>query len=271
LYRGVIARYREWLPVSESTPAVSLSEGDSFRLRCEGYFALTSNTLQFGSHAELFARAGGFSIHGGIGYDVLIQFDPFQFIVQIGAMIAVRSGSSTLFSIRLDLTLSGPKPWHAQGKGSFEIGFIFTITVDVEFDVTFGDPLSLLLAPIDVLAQLADAIANPANWIPRLPPATSQTVTLRTTEGQVQGPLVVHPFGSLEVAQKIAPLGIAIQRFGATVPDKGSVFRIADVKLGVDDAPTTPVREQFAPAQFFDMTDAEALSRPSFCSGCSTV
>jgi hypothetical protein len=87
---------------------------------------------------------------------------------------------------------------------------------------------------------------------------------LRTTEGQAQGPLVVHPFGSLEVAQKIAPLGIGIQRFGATVPDKGSVFRIADVKLGVDDAPTTPVREQFAPAQFFDMTDAEALSRPSF-------
>jgi hypothetical protein len=243
--------------------AIVLFEGNP-DVRADAYFAVTSNTIQFGARLQLSYSLSVFNVAGFLSLDVLIHRHPFHFIADVAAMLAVRTGSHVLFSIQLHLMLEGPTPWHAHGTASFEIGFIFTITIDVEFDVTIGDPLSLLLAPVDVLAQLADAIANPANWIPRLPPATSQTVTLRAQPGDAQGPLVVHPFGSLEVAQKIAPLGIVIQRFGATVPERGSVFRIADVKLGVDDAPTAPVREQFAPAQFFDMTDAEALSRPSF-------
>ena len=35
---------------------------------------------------------------------------------QIGAMLAVRTGSRHLFSVRLDLTLEGPTPWHARGR-----------------------------------------------------------------------------------------------------------------------------------------------------------
>jgi hypothetical protein len=76
--------------------------------------------------------------------------------------------------------------------------------------------------------------------------------------------LVLHPFGFLDISQKVAPLGIAIQRFGATTPDKGSVFSIVDVKLAGNDASVTQTLEEFAPAQFFSMTDAEKLSRPSF-------
>ena len=60
--------------------AINLSAGDNPRLRCEAYFALTSNTVQFGARAELYAAAAGFSVHGDIGFDVLIQFDPFSFL-----------------------------------------------------------------------------------------------------------------------------------------------------------------------------------------------
>jgi hypothetical protein len=243
--------------------AIVLFEGNP-DLRAEAYFAVTSNTIQFGARLQLSYGLSVFNVAGFLSLDVLIHRHPFHFIANVAAMLAVRTGTHVLFAVQLHLMLEGPTPWHAHGTASFEIGFVFTITIDVEFDVTIGDPLSLLLAPVDVLAQLAEAMTNPANWIPRLPPSTSQTVTLRRHSGEAQGALVVHPCGSLEVSQKIAPLGIAIQKFGATVPDKGSVFRIADVKLGVDSAPTTPVREQFAPAQFFDMTDAEALSRASF-------
>ena len=243
--------------------AIVLFEGNP-DVRAEAYFAVTANTIQFGARLQLSYSLSVFNVAGFLSLDVLVHRHPFHFIADVAAMLAVRTGRHVLFSVQLHLMLEGPTPWHAHGTASFEIGFIFTITIDVEFDVTIGNPVSLLLAPVDVLAQLVEAVANPANWIPRLPPTTSQTVTLRAQPGDPRGPLVVHPFGSLEVAQKIAPLSIAIQRFGATVPDRGSVFRIADVKLGVDDAPTAPVREQFAPAQFFDMTDAEALSRPSF-------
>ena len=81
--------------------------------------------------------------------DALIQFDPFHFIAEIGGMLAVRTGSTVLFSVRLDLTLEGPAPLaRAAARASFEIGFIFTITISVKFDVTFGDAASLLLPPI---------------------------------------------------------------------------------------------------------------------------
>src|SRR5262249_24404381 len=40
--------------------AINLSSGATPRLRCEAYYALTSNTVQFGARAELFASAAGF-------------------------------------------------------------------------------------------------------------------------------------------------------------------------------------------------------------------
>ena len=47
--------------------------------------------------------------------------------------------------------------------------------------------------------------------------------------------------------------------------DRGSIFRIVEVhaRHGVDHA-DLPSTEQFAPAQFFDMSDADKLSRRSF-------
>ena len=39
--------------------ALNLCAGDNPRLRCEAYFALTANTVQFGARAELYAEAAG--------------------------------------------------------------------------------------------------------------------------------------------------------------------------------------------------------------------
>ena len=76
--------------------AINLSSGDNPRFRCEAYFALTSNSIQFGARAELFASAAGFSIHGEIGYDVLIQLDPFFFIAEFQAQLQLKRGSTNL-------------------------------------------------------------------------------------------------------------------------------------------------------------------------------
>ena len=75
---------------------------------------------------------------------------------------------------------------------------------------------------------------------------------------------MLHPHGFLDIAQKVAPLGVAIQRFGATTPQTGSIFRITDIQVGGTTIDTAPTREEYAPAQFFAMSDAEKLSRPSF-------
>ena len=101
------------------------------------------------------------------------------------------------------------------------------------------------------------------NRLARLPDGAHQAVTLRALPNPAQL-LVLQPFGGVNVSQKVCPLGIAIQRFGATTPQSGSVFRIVDVTVAGGSAETDTLQEEFAPAQFFTMTDAEKLSRPSF-------
>jgi hypothetical protein len=242
--------------------AVVLFEGNP-DVRAEGYFAVTSNSVQFGARLEVKYSVSAFNVYGFLALDVVIHPRPFAFVADIAGMIAVRTGDHVLFSIRLQLTLEGPTPLHARGTASFEIGFIFTITIHVRFDVTIHTGIAALLAPVDVLGAIVTALTNLGNWRPVLPPASNQSVSFRALPDPANA-LVLHPFGALEVSQRVAPLGIDIQRFGATVPDKPGVFRIVDVSAGGHGAGTAPAHEEFAPAQFFTMSDADALSRPSF-------
>ena len=101
--------------------AINFSSGDNPRIRCEAYFALTANTVQFGARAELYASASGFSIQGEIGFDVLIQLDPFQFLAEFYAQVQLKRGSSNLFKVKVEGALAGPRPLHFKAKATFEI------------------------------------------------------------------------------------------------------------------------------------------------------
>ena len=59
--------------------ALGLCTGDNPRLTCEAYVAVTSNTVQFGARADLYAAAWGVSVAGGVTFNTLIEFDPFRF------------------------------------------------------------------------------------------------------------------------------------------------------------------------------------------------
>ena len=55
---------------------------DELYLRFEGYFAITSNTLQFGASVEVLIHSDHFIVHGSVGFDALIQFSPVPFPVR---------------------------------------------------------------------------------------------------------------------------------------------------------------------------------------------
>ena len=59
-------------------------------LRGESYFAVTTNSFQFGGGLELGIHAGPLNAIGFIPLDALIQFTPFHFEVAISAGFAVR-------------------------------------------------------------------------------------------------------------------------------------------------------------------------------------
>jgi hypothetical protein len=101
--------------------AINLAAGDNPRIRCEAYFALTGSSIQFGARAELYASAAGFSIHGEIGFDVLIQRDPFAFLAEFDAKVQLKRGSTNLFMVKVEGALAGPRPLHVKAKATFEV------------------------------------------------------------------------------------------------------------------------------------------------------
>jgi hypothetical protein len=73
-----------------------------------------------------------------------------------------------------------------------------------------------------------------------------------------------HPLAQLGVHERIVPLGLAITRFGQAALAGADEFTITDFRVGTGAPGYATVQDQFAPAQFFDLSDTDKLSRPSY-------
>ena len=236
--------------------SISLLSGDNPRLTSMTYFAVTSNSVQNGAKTELYAAACGFNLYGFFGYDLLVQFNPFHFVADIYAGLALRRGSDTLAGVKAHCQLSGPTPWRARGEATLELLF-FDITVD--FDVTWGnDGPPQIEQGVDVFPLVRDAIKDDRNWIAAFPANTHPTVTLKKL-APPEGKIILHPFGVLAVSQKVVPLGVEINKFGNRKPSGATKFELTFAEAGTEET-----REEFAMGNFLRLSDAEKLSRKSF-------
>ncbi len=239
---------------------INILGSDNPRLMLEGYFAITSNTVQFGAKVELYSSACGCKIHGFLGFDVLLQFSPFHFIAEIQAGVAVSVWGYTLMSVFLKGTLSGPTPWNAKGEASFKILFV---RFSVHFDKTFGESVDTTFPDVEVWPLLQDALLASGNWRAELPGRREPLVTLKTLPDDPDR-VIVHPFGILSVSQKVVPLDLTISRFGNARPVDLNRFSITDIQIGESHQKLCEVRDEFARAQFVDLSDDARLALPSF-------
>jgi hypothetical protein len=237
--------------------SVSILDYDWARIRIENYFAVTSNTVQFGALAQLFFGVDGCKVSGHIGFDVLFQFSPFYFNAQISGSLSVQVIGIDLLSIRLRFTLEGPSPYRAHGTGSVSLLFW---DIDVDFDVTWGEQENTSLPGVNVLPIFAAEIRKRDNW-QALPPPSGHLVTVRELDPALE---VLHPFGELRVTQRALPLALTLDKVGAQVPDDVNRVDIKSAVSGTTNLPLNGVDDLFAAAQFQAMSDAEKLSRPSY-------
>ncbi len=238
--------------------SIKILDEDNARLEVNGYFAVTSNTVQFGAHIELFFGCDAFSISGHLGFDALFQFSPFYFIIQISAGVSLTVFGLSLLSIALNLSLEGPTPWRAKGTGSITILF-FTITAS--FDVTWGEQQDTSLPPVEVMPLLRAEFDKVENWKAELPDASHLLVSLRALpEGSHD--LVLHPVGQLRVSQRLAPLDLTLDKLGSQKPSDASLFHLSVTSPGLVSA--SDASEPFAMAQFKAMDDTAKLTSPAF-------
>ena len=224
------------------------------------YFAITSNTVQFGAKIDFRFKAGSLSVVGYLQFDVLFQFSPFKFLCNISAGLEVKAGSSTLFSIKLDFELSGPTPWNAKGTASFSILFF---TFKIRFNVTWGDAQEVIEPGIAVLPKLLEAMNTDANWTTELPSNRFNLVTLANIPSQA-GQIVMQAFGAMKVSQTIMPLNMEINKFGNSPLADIKFANVAAFRLGSFNMLLDEVKEAFAPSVYKEMSDDDKLKSPSY-------
>jgi hypothetical protein len=240
---------------------IAMSVSDIGKLRLASYFAITSNTLQFGAEIDVSIGVSDFGLTGHLAFDAMLQIDPFHFDADISGSIALTIDGDSLMSVSLDAKLSGPAPWHI--TGNFKI-HILVFDVHKSFSATWGDNTPQLpIKPVDVLPLLQAAFADSRNWGAQLPANAPSLLSLRSQGSSV---VIAHPLALLEVRQSIVPLDLEIMRFGAATISGATTFKIKDITVGKSSVfkQSSPVQDDFAPAQFFNLSDEEKLSGPSF-------
>ncbi|WP_299083761.1 DUF6603 domain-containing protein [uncultured Ruegeria sp.] len=221
------------------------------------YFAVTSNTVQFGARATLYFGIKIASIEGHIAFDALFQFSPFYFNITISASLSVKLFGAGLFSVRFRGSLEGTSPWHIEGTGSISVLFW---DVDVDFSKTWGDKEDTKLPPISVMPILAAEFEKVENWTAKLENANALLVSLRTVDAQTE--LVLHPVGSLSITQRAVPLGLTLDKIGNQRPDDANRFSIETATIGIERRGR--IDESFAIGQFQDLSDDQKLKSSDF-------
>lgn len=263
---------------------IDISNSSAVHLVCSAYLAVTSNSLQFGARAEMYISAGPISVDGFIQFDALFIFSPFSFEIGISAGVHLCWEGTSLLGIDLDFVLSGPTPWHAHGTAS--ISFFF-FSIDVGFDVTWGDDRKVEQAPVNPWTELKKALELADNWGSVLPSRRSMVEMLRPKDVKTEEQaIVLHPFGILEVRQQVCPLGdipeVANFLSGSDLLDKignapvevYNAFRIENFLIPGKEDPISKkenpiskgedISEYFAPGQYWELTQDQKLSCPSF-------
>ncbi len=242
--------------------AVDLSPSGTkwLTIRAEGYFAVTSNTVQFGGAVRLTADLSVASAKAWLSIDALFQWSPrFYFIVIIDAGIEVRAFGKTIAGVTFHGELQGTTPWRIEGRATVEILF-WDVDVDIgplewgERDASTGVELS----PVAVVSQ---ALAADSAWTTLMPAGTDTLARLVRDESTT---LLVHPLGALELRQQRVPLEVEIDRIGSASVTAKRV-NLTNPQVGSVPAAVVAHAEDFFPAgHFLKLTQDEQAARPDF-------
>ncbi len=252
--------------------AISILNESVAKIRVEGYFAVTSNTVQFGARAELFFGFSALKVEGHISFDVLIQFSPFYFIFEFSAGLSVKVFGFGLFSISISGLLEGPSRWHIKGKAKWKITW-FGPTIKINIDETWGQEKQTELPPIQIFPLIEREFELITNWEAVLPKSSSILVALReldepeaptSQEAPETRPLILHPVGKLRISQRKMPLKLTLDKLGNQRPSDVNKLFVAASITGGSTLEIDEIEEKFARGEFQNLSKSDRLSSPDF-------
>lgn len=228
----------------------------------DAYFAITSNTVQFGT--SMFLRIGWekFGLTGNAAFNALFQFNPFMFTVDMSAGLAVKIGSLTLFSISLAFELSGPAQWHAKGSASF---WFLLLEINVDFDYTWGKKqVTSDKTSIDIFPLFSIEFDRQTNWSVISSDLTDNMVTLQKFP---ESDLIVSTNDTIIFNQSTIPLNRPMDCYGESSISDFKEMDLNGIYIGEDPFFFENETASFAPSLIQNMdkkSDSEKLSMASY-------
>ncbi|MFF7438216.1 DUF6603 domain-containing protein [Streptomyces sp. NPDC008122] len=251
-------------PAGFPTPkrlTIPIADSPFLKVVFSGYFALTPGTVQAGAELSAVIGTSGTGVSGRLSFDALVRWEPsFGVMLDLSGSFALRVAGETLCSVGLRVHVDGPTPcWHVAGRAS--VSFFF-FDVSFPFDEHWNcTGQAVAPTPPDVCRALEQALDDPRSWEPVLPDGVRTMVSLRA-DGVAAGRLL-HPLGRVRFSQRTVPLGIEVVRFGPGRLPEATAFDVA-VTFPTGAGTSQPVTEDFARADFFDLTDDQKLTQPAF-------
>lgn len=253
--------------------AASLLDTSVAKVRIEGYFAVTSNTAQFGAKVEAMFGFSFAKAEGHLSFDALFQFDPFYFIFEFSVGFSVKVFGFGCFSFRVEGLFEGPAKWHIKGYAKKKLTCIGP-TIKIPIDKTWGEERQTELPPIQIIPLMEKEMAAITNWTAILPAGSNILVTLRKLDEPETGsanttetdsrPLVLHPVGTLRISQRKIPLNLVLNKLGNQRPSDANKLSIEPTNTGVGGFKHELVKEKFATGEYKDLDKSKKLSSPGF-------
>ena len=220
-------------------------------IRSEGYFAITSNSVQFGGRMEIRISLG-IEAHGFIQVDALVQFRPFHFEARIAAGFGVSVEGFSFASVTLEGSIAGPGPIVDPRLAQHQR---LPLRDQLGRDLHAGErTVGRAAGAAACCSTSSSAELNKPENVQSESIADPQVVLKPRTAAA--GLAAVPPTGTLQVAQRRAPLGFLIDRV-----DGRPLGAAQGVKVT---GGTRDVLERFGPGTYVNLTDSEALNRPPF-------
>ena len=244
----------------------SIDIDSNLSVSVQAYFALTSNSVQFGASVNAVATAkvalATYTAKGWFTFDVLLIFSPFKLSASMSAGVGIYSGDKELMGVEFAFLLEGPDPWYAIGTASFRF---FGLKVNFQLEVggaAGGEPKPLAHPRADVLAALRSA----SSWYEVAPADTTASSVTYVPPDLDDTTTWVRPDHQVAVRQTAAPLNRTLQIVGQGVPAEGEeLITLADAGIGVrTDIAWEVANDWFAPAQFESLSKSAKLTRASY-------
>lgn len=226
----------------------------------DAYFAITSNTVQFGTKMDLRIGWDKFGLTGYSSFNALFQFNPFKFLVDMAAGLAVKIGSTKICSIDLEFELGGPAPWHAKGAASFT--FLF-VKIKIHFDKTWGKKqVSSDRNRIDILPLFDKAFAEKNNWKFISSDLTDNMVSLAKFD---ESSLVLQPSDTISFSQSAVPLNVNIGCYGEDDVNDYVKLEVNSIYIGNEKiSQFSAEKSSFAPSLIKRLNEKEKLKSKSY-------